>query len=236
MFSALITGQRLPAAFDPSPGGELLVVVDPDRSQKLPLSLLHLDDAASGILALSPHLAEQLGLVSDERLDRAELEARLERAGLELASADHLFHLPLSEQERLRAEPWGEDTRELTAADADAFDAFTALAPEGDLDEAFVELDHWLVVGTFRQQQLVSVSSMYPWGETAVADLGVITLPTFRGQGLGRATVRAISAAALSRGYEPQYRCDLDNAPSAALARAAGFARFGLWEGLEDGE
>ena len=77
---------------------------------------------------------------------------------------------------------------------------------------------------------------MYPWGETAVADLGVITLPQFRGQGLGRATVRAISAAALSRGYEPQYRCDLGNAPSAALARAAGFARFGLWEGLEDGE
>ena len=99
-----------------------------------------------------------------------------------------------------------------------------------------MELDHWLVVGTFRQQQLVSVSSMYPWGETTIADLGVITLPQFRGQGLGRATVRAISAAALSRGYEPQYRCDLGNAPSAALARAAGFARFGLWEGLEDGE
>lgn len=235
MFSALISSQRLPAAFEPCPDGELLVVIDPTRSEKLPLSLLRLDGAA-GVLSLAPYLAAQLGLVSDERLDRAELEARLERAGLELASADHLFHLPLSEQERLRAEPWGEGTRELTAADADAFAAFTALAPGDDLDEAFVELDHWLVVGTFRQQQLVSVSSMYPWGETAVADLGVITLPTFRGQGLGRATVRAISAAALSRGFEPQYRCDLDNAPSAALARSAGFARFGLWEGLEDGD
>lgn len=235
MFSALISSQRLPAAFEPSPDGEILVVVDPSRSEKLPLSLLRLDGAA-GVLSLAPYLAEQLDLASDERLDRAELESRLELAGLELASADHLFHLPLAEQERLRAEPRGEGTRELTAADADAFAEFTAAAPEDDLDEAYVELDHWLVVGTFREQQLVSVSSMYPWGESTIADLGVITLPQFRGQGLGRETVRAISAAALERGYEPQYRCDLDNAPSAALARSAGFARFGLFEGLEDGD
>lgn len=235
MFSALISSQRLPAAFEPSPDGEILVVVDPSRSEKLPLSLLRLDGAA-GVLSLAPYLAEQLDLASDERLDRAEFESRLELAGLELASADHLFHLPLAEQERLRAEPRGEGTRELTAADADAFAEFTAAAPEDDLDEAYVELDHWLVVGTFREQQLVSVSSMYPWGESTIADLGVITLPQFRGQGLGRETVRAISAAALERGYEPQYRCDLDNAPSAALARSAGFARFGLFEGLEDGD
>lgn len=235
MFSPLISSQRLPAAFAPCPEGEMLVVVDPARSEKLPLSLLRLDGAA-GILSLAPYLAEQLGLASDERLDRAGFESRLEQAGLELASADHLFHLPLAEQEVLREEPWGEGTRELTEADADAFAEFTDRAPEDDLDEAFVELDHWLVVGTFREQQLVSVSSMYPWGESTIADLGVITLPQFRGQGLGRATVRAISAAALARGYEPQYRCDLDNAPSAGLARAAGFARFGLWEGLEDGD
>lgn len=235
MFSALISSQRLPAAFEPSPDGEILVVVDPSRSEKLPLSLLRLDGAA-GVLSLAPYLAEQLDLASDERLDRAEFESRLELAGLELTSADHLFHLPLAEQERLRAEPRGEGTRELTAADADAFAEFTAAAPEDDLDEAYVELDHWLVVGTFREQQLVSVSSMYPWGESTIADLGVITLPQFRGQGLGRETVRAISAAALERGYEPQYRCDLDNAPSAALARSAGFARFGLFEGLEDGD
>lgn len=235
MFSALISSQRPPAALEPSPDGEILVVVDPSRSEKLPLSLLRLDGAA-GVLSLAPYLAEQLDLASDERLDRAEFESRLELAGLELTSADHLFHLPLAEQERLRAEPRGEGTRELTAADADAFAEFTAAAPEDDLDEAYVELDHWLVVGTFREQQLVSVSSMYPWGESTIADLGVITLPQFRGQGLGRETVRAISAAALERVYEPQYRCDLDNAPSAALARSAGFARFGLFEGLEDGD
>ena len=71
---------------------------------------------------------------------------------------------------------------------------------------------------------------MYPWGETRLADLGVITLPRFRGRGLGRATVRAMSAVALDWRYEPQYRCQLDNTASVTLARAAGFRRFGQWE------
>ena len=68
---------------------------------------------------------------------------------------------------------------------------------------------------------------MYPWDGTRLADLGVITLAEFRGRGLARETVLAMSADALRRGYEPQYRCQLDNAPSVALALASEFRRFG---------
>jgi len=39
-----------------------------------------------------------------------------------------------------------------------------------------------------------------------------------------------MSARALADGYEPQYRCQLDNEPSIALARAAGFTPFGTWD------
>ena len=67
-----------------------------------------------------------------------------------------------------------------------------------------------------------------------LADLGVITLPEFRGRGLARATVLAMAADALERGYEPQYRCQLDNAPSVALALASGFRRFGEWIVVDD--
>jgi predicted GNAT family acetyltransferase len=62
----------------------------------------------------------------------------------------------------------------------------------------------------------------------------VITLPTYRGQGLAKATVRAISVRALSQGYEPQYRCQLGNAPSIALAESAGFVRFGTWDVISE--
>ena len=70
---------------------------------------------------------------------------------------------------------------------------------------------------------------MIPWQGTLLSDLGVITLPQYRGRGLVTRTVRALSARALSRGYEPQYRCQLDNEASVALAAAAGFSRYGTW-------
>lgn len=117
-----------------------------------------------------------------------------------------------------------------------SFEEFTGAAPENELDEAFVELDHWLVFGTFIDDRLACAASMYPWRGTRLADLGVITLPEFRGRGVGRVTVRAMSAEALRRGYEPQYRCQFDNTASVALARAAGFTRFGGWEVIDPDE
>ncbi|GAA1219348.1 hypothetical protein GCM10009655_18590 [Rhodoglobus aureus] len=55
-------------------------------------------------------------------------------------------------------------------------------------------------------------------------------MPDFRGRGLAKQTDRAISAHALAAGYEPQYRCQIDNAASAALALSAGFGSFGQWD------
>lgn len=232
MFSSLVSSQRIPAALDPCSEGEVLVVLDPALTGLRSVSLLRVEGEAT-VLSLSPARADELGLSATDRIERTELSARLDRAAMVLADPDYLFYLPLTEQTALREESWEGATRQLTEADTAAFAEFTAQASEGDLDEAFVELDHWLVVGTFSGDSLVSAASMYPWGDTLLADLGVITLPEFRGRGLGRATVRAISAAALARGYEPQYRCQLENTASAALARAAGFALFGVWEGLE---
>ena len=185
------------------------------------------------MLSVSPARARELELFGQDCVDAADLSARIERSGISLNDPDHLFYLTLDDQAVLRRESSGAETRQLTAADAALFEDFTSEAPEDDLDEAFVELDHWLVFGTFIDDKLVSAASMYPWSGTQLADLGVITLPAFRGRGLARVTVRAMSAEALRREYEPQYRCQLDNAASVALARAAGFTRWGTWEVID---
>jgi RimJ/RimL family protein N-acetyltransferase len=164
------------------------------------------------------------------------LRSALAAAGAALYGADYLFYLPADDQAAVRAEPVPGQTRQLTVADAEAFEQFTAVAPAQDMDDAFVELDHWLVMGTFADGRLVSAASMYPWRDTNFADLGVITLPGYRGRGLAKKTVRAISARALAEGYEPQYRCQLDNTPSARLARAAGFVQFGTWDVIASGD
>ncbi len=207
----------------------MVVSVDPTLSANRSVSLLRVKSGAL-VLSLSTARANELGFTDGERVDGGEVAARLRGAGISLNDPDHLFYVTLPDQVALRDAAQGSATRQLTTVDAALFEEFTGEAPEVDLDEAFVELDHWLVFGTFVGDKLVCVASMYPWSGTQLADLGVITLPAFRGQGLGRETVRAISAEALGRGYEPQYRCQLDNASSVALARAAGFTQFGEWE------
>jgi hypothetical protein len=58
----------------------------------------------------------------------------------------------------------------------------------------------------------------------------VLTLPPFRGNGHARRVIPAISGHALAQGYEPQYRCQLDDVASAALAKAAGLTVDGEWD------
>ncbi|PPF43421.1 GNAT family N-acetyltransferase [Pseudoclavibacter sp. AY1F1] len=235
VFSNLVTNRWLPSVLDARVDDSVRVVVDPSLPESRSVALLRLE-AGPMLLSLTPARASELALADGERIDDLSLRSVLDRAGLTLNSPDHLFYLTLDEQATLRGEALGDRTRQLTAADAHAFEELVAAAPDEDLEEAFVELDHWLVFGAFVGDKLASVVSMYPWNGTRLADLGVLTLPEFRGRGLGRETVRAAIAAAMSLGYEPQYRCQVDNVESVALARAAGFTPFGLWEVIIDEE
>lgn len=229
MFSPAVLSQWLPELVgDPSDDG-VVVSIDASLPETRSVSLLRIENGPAR-LSLTPARAEDLSLAEGDHVEEDELSTLLARHGITLNDPDCLFYVPHADQVALRDEERGAETRMLSPDDAAPFAEFTAEAPEDELDEAFVELDHWLVFGTFVGGRLVSAASMYPWGGTVFADLGVITLPAFRGRSLARRTVRAIGAAAIDRGYEPQYRCQVDNDASVALARSAGFALLGIWE------
>ncbi|WP_319940676.1 hypothetical protein [Xenorhabdus littoralis] len=81
----------------------------------------------------------------------------------------------------------GSTLRQLTEKeDEDVFSEFQSSVSEQDLNNAYVELDHWAVFGSFEQHRLVSAASMYPWDNAKIADLGVLTLAPFRGKGHAR--------------------------------------------------
>lgn len=233
MFSSLVIDHWLPAASASLSDDEAIVVVDAELPENRSVSVLRLDDGAT-IVSLTPDRAVQIGAVDGERFPADTAGERIEASGIVLNDPDHLFYLPVEEHANVASTVPGTNTRRLSGADAEVFAALAAAAPEDDLDEAFVEIDHWLVFGTFIDGRLAAAASMYPWSGTRLADLGVLTLPEFRGRGLARATVLAMAADALERGYEPQYRCQLDNAPSVALALASGFRRFGEWMVIDD--
>lgn len=227
--SSAVVGHWTPRRVDSTPSDHYHVFVDDTVAEDRAVTTLAVIDGPK-IVTVAPAFAERLGLRHGAEVAESGLVAALAAAGIRMNGADDLFYLPVDRQDTLRTEAPPDGTRQLTAADAVAFELFCNTAPADDLDDAFVELDHWLVYGTFADVVLVAVASMYPWGETRFADLGVITLPAYRGHGYGRRTVRAISAHALADGYEPQYRCQLDNEPSIALAGAAGFELFGVWD------
>ncbi|MEL0627592.1 GNAT family N-acetyltransferase [Salinibacterium amurskyense] len=230
MYSPIVFDYWLPT-YEREPAFDALYVVRVADSLPTNTAVTLLDVAVGpSIVSLVTSFAERLDFTDGQRITSDQLRSELDAAGVALNGTDRLFYLPRHAQESLRAEVTPESTRPLTEADTAAFEQFTAAIPENELDEAFVELDHWLVYGTFADDRLVAASSMYPWRGSQLADLGIITLPEYRGQGFATQTVRAISARALADGYEPQYRCQLGNDGSSAVALAAGFTLFGQWD------
>ncbi len=203
----------------------LTVQIDDGLPDNRAVSLLTMP--AGTLLRLRSELADRIGTVADE----TEARRRLTAAGIRLNEKDLIHHLPLSAPQRHRG---SDGTRVLTAEDAELFAGFTDRCSADDLDEAYVELDHWLVHGAFDGTELVAAASAYPWFGSTLADIGVITRPDRRGLGHGRRVVASIAADLLARDHEPLYRCQPSNVSSAALARSGGFTVLGQWEVLAD--
>ena len=201
----------------------LTVAVDPDMELRTAAALLTREESSQVVLASGP--AAQLALPPAPTL--AQVLDGLAGLGLRFHGADCLYFVPERERAALLAEPTPSHVRELSPEDAPAFAAFVQSSTPEDLDEAYVELDHWLVVGAFDGGRLVAAASAYPWRDGTLADIGVITLPTARHQGHGVALVREICRRIIALGYEPQYRCQLSNDASRSLAPRAGLALFG---------
>ena len=232
MFSPVVTDHWLGGVPVSDAGPGIRIVVDPTLASDRSLSLLHVDGGPS-VLLLTPERADELSLSGAAAVDADALAQLLAHAGITLNDPDAVFALTLDTQQALRTGAPTPHSRQLSNDDADLFARLASEAPEDDWDEAFVELDHWLVAGTFMDGRLVAVASMYPWADSLLADTGVFTHPEFRGRGLAATTVRTISVLALERGYQPQYRCQLDNAASLGAAARAGFTRFGTWEVID---
>lgn len=182
---------------------------------------------------IEPALAEALGESLRQCHDEAGLRALLRSQELELHGADQLFYWPESVAAELQSEPTLAGIRQLDEGDEPAFAEFQAQASEDDLDAAFVELDHWAVFGAFDAAgRLLCAASAYAWDEAPLADLGVLSRPEARRRGLACQVLRALAGHALSHGLQPQYRSQLDNKASLALAHAAGLQAFARWDVL----
>lgn len=204
------------------------LTVNPALSQNRRVMVLQTADGRV-MAAVTPELERKLNLMRRPVRSPDAFRQRLNEVGVTLYDADCVFYFSEADKRSLQNDQPGR-ARRLTDRDQAAFAEFQSAAAEEDLEKAYVELDHWAVFGAFEQNRLVSAASAYPWGGIQIADLGVLTLGPFRGRGYARELVRSISQHAIGQGYEPQYRCQIDNEASLAVARAAGLTLFGSWE------
>lgn len=205
--------------------GNLSFAISAGLSAKRPAMMLKTVEGSVQAV-VRPEIAERAGLSVLDTVSADVVKDRLERAGVILHDPDYLFYLPAEER---RAPDDARQPRRLTEADRSFFDIFYNMASEQDREDAWVELDHWAVFGCFDGDRLVCAASMNLWDNSPIADLGVLTLPDARGRGYARAVVGAINRFSRQQGYEPQYRCQLDNLASVALARSCGLTLFGEW-------
>lgn len=197
-------------------------------------AILRSPDDKLASVTVSPAVADALikDIATRGSPTAADIRAALATQGVVLNDAANVFYLSESAADDILGEAASTDVRPLTSRDAEIFASFKAAVPERDWDEAYVELDHWAVFGAFDGHgRLVSIGSIYPWDdEFPLADAGVLTLDSARGRGHAKTLVRAMFRYALMEGYEPQYRCQLDNGASNKLAASLDLQLFGQWE------
>lgn len=135
-------------------------------------------------------------------------------------NVDHLFYLyPQKFKPFTAAKPFL--TRKLTLADQAAFAEFSSHCSAADRERGYVELDHEIVAGVFKDDQLVAAASVLDWD--VFYDVGILTHPDWRGAGLGKAAVSCLAEEIFKTDKIPLYRCQINLFPSRGIALALGF-------------
>jgi RimJ/RimL family protein N-acetyltransferase len=117
--------------------------------------------------------------------------------------------------------PKGFTIRQLEPSDAQALAELQAACGANENDEAEVSVEDEIPFGCFYESRLATVATGFTL--TGFMDIGVLTHPDFRKQGLGGAAVSTLSAWCLERDILPQYRCSETNTASHKLALKLGF-------------
>jgi RimJ/RimL family protein N-acetyltransferase len=189
--------------------------------------------AGAGI-AIPPHLWDAVAAVhaahpGNHLLSGADFQAAWGQP------AARIGHFALYMLDRALFRPFTPDSRytvrALTAADAAAFAAFQARCSAPDLEESDISLEQEAPYGVFDGDRMVAGTSTYMW--VGLVDVGVLTDPDYRRQGLGKAAVSAACAHSVNDPAESRivcYRHGLNNAGSRRIAESLGFSFYATVE------
>ena len=113
--------------------------------------------------------------------------------------------------------------RLLTEEDSFKFMEFHKACPNSDKEQGMVSLVDPTVYGCYEDGKLVSVASLWNWGDN-LSDIGVLTHPEYRNFGYGLSVCQSIINEV---DRQIIWRCDMKNKLSYKLAKKLGFIQAG---------
>ena len=144
------------------------------------------------------------------------------------------FQMPLYALEPEKYSPFAVSLsytlRRLTPDDQPSFDAFLETCPQNEREDGDVSIEHMVAFGVFDGVRIVSASSVFIW--RGFIDTGILTDPTYRGKGFGKALISACASYYLDSDKVVGYRHDATNLASAAIARDLGYTLYGMADTL----
>lgn len=164
------------------------------------------------------------------QLNASLFRALLKEHRIRLSAPDHVYYGITPAATTIPKENW--TMRLLTKGDKLLFENFCHNINGLDIDNAWVELEHWAVFGLFVNGTLACTCSLNPWDDTEIADIGVLTHPTRRGQGLAKCLIHFAHQQIAQQHYVLQYRTQHQNKASVALAHSLSLQLYALWEPL----
>ncbi|PUB32680.1 hypothetical protein C8J95_10481 [Elizabethkingia sp. YR214] len=138
------------------------LMINEDLEEDGQVMLLESADKQSVNAVVTPAIMKRIGLTVNDSLSESAFLQLLKNAGISLHGADYIYYYQEENKKKLLEAESIETIRRLNALDAEAFEYFVSSASEQDLDDAYVELNHWVVFGSFEDGKLVSAASMYP--------------------------------------------------------------------------
>lgn len=113
--------------------------------------------------------------------------------------------------------------RRLTEDDRYRFEEFHKACSKHDKQQGMVSLADPVVYGCFEDNRIVSVASLWNWGDE-LSDIGILTHPSHRAKGYGTSVCQVLMS---ENDKLFIWRCDVNNRMSFNLATSLGFIEVG---------
>lgn len=234
--TAALWGNRLGASPDLllSPGVHLLFRGAPHRPNRL---ILYHRTNTTNLIVLPDHLQARADLPFDVlRQSDVSVEAVMSILPMlapRLLWRDFVYY---QTPDRITI-PRRDCVRLLTPADASALDALHTACSREEWQLARIAIADPAVSGCFADGLLVGAASLlYVDEHPRAADIGVLTHPAYRGQGIAAALIPPLADFCRERGLLMQYMTQEGNIGSIRTAEKAGFILWLVEEGLVIGE